>query len=231
MPNTRTGPRAAAGLVRALVLAAVLAQLAHSQPPGAPGLSLNPAGIWDSATTYNVDDVVLYLPTSSTYGCLVSNTNADPPSNPTLWLLMATAGGPGDAGPDGPQGQPGADGAPGAPNLVQGPPGIVGPVGQRGGKGITGLPGEPGFIGATGAPGVDAPVGGQPGGKGPPGQPGVGGPVGSQGVGGPVGSPGIRGPPGSPGAQGVGGVPGPIGPQGLVGAFPLPPPPCCAVTV
>ena len=51
---------------------------------------LNFQGVWNSASTYNVDDGVEYL--GSSYFCIVANTNKPPFTNPANWTLLAQGG-------------------------------------------------------------------------------------------------------------------------------------------
>lgn len=79
---------------------------------GAAGTSFTYRGLWASATSYNVNDVVKYAVLTtyySTYICIEANTN-EVPTNTTYWSLIAAAGATGAAGANGTNGTNGAPG-------------------------------------------------------------------------------------------------------------------------
>jgi hypothetical protein len=103
---------------------------------GAPGLTgatgtLSAVTIWNPSTTYQIGQVVfcnVCTTGGSSYIALANNTNQDPSTQPTIWQLIAQAGGIG----------------------AQGIMGVTGPAGANGANGAAGSNGAPG---ATGAPG------------------------------------------------------------------------------
>ena len=88
--------------------------------------SISPQGIYDSGTTYTLNDGVTYE--GSYYRSLANdNTGNQPDASPAYWELMIAKGDDGAAGPPGPQGE-------------QGPQGEDGPQGEQG------IQGEPGTV-------------------------------------------------------------------------------------
>jgi hypothetical protein len=73
-------------------------------PQGIPGI--NWRGAWSSLVTYNLDDAV--SSNGSSYICLSTNNNNQPPS--VNWQLLAQIGATGPTGPTGPPGVPGGAG-------------------------------------------------------------------------------------------------------------------------
>jgi hypothetical protein len=98
----------------------------------------NPAGAWNNATTYHLDDLVQHQGT--TWRAKRTNVHRAPPIRPNDWQEFAAAGarGPkgdtGDQGPQGPQGDPGPQGP-------RGPRGFTGDTGPQGPQGVQGPPG------------------------------------------------------------------------------------------
>ena len=97
-------------------------------------------GTYSSAANYGVGDVVIF--NSSPYLSIVKggNTNHQPDTSPTFWLLIQPEASQGPTGPTGPQGATGPQG----PQGVQGPTGATGaqgPAGSTGPQGPSG-PGE-----------------------------------------------------------------------------------------
>lgn len=83
---------------------------------GGTGGGFTPRGEWNSATTYNENDLVSL--NGSSYICIEENTNATPASNPDKWMVNAEkgeTGATGATGPQGPQGEPGEQGPQGEP--------------------------------------------------------------------------------------------------------------------
>lgn len=83
---------------------------------GGTGGGFTPRGEWNSATTYNENDLVSL--NGSSYICIEENTNATPASNPDKWMVNAekgATGATGATGPQGPQGEPGEQGPQGEP--------------------------------------------------------------------------------------------------------------------
>jgi hypothetical protein len=75
--------------------------------------SLSFKGVWNSAATYNPDDVVSY--NGAGYVCLRANTGNAPDTSTTVWTLLAQNGAQGPKGDKGDAGQTGPQGAPGPP--------------------------------------------------------------------------------------------------------------------
>jgi hypothetical protein len=104
---------------------------------GAIGPSvLNWRGIWDSGTTYAVNDWIVPAAGSQSYFALRSNTNKTPASNPLDWAILVISG------PQGIQGVAGATGAAGATGLTgatgpTGAQGVIGPAGPSGGGALS----------------------------------------------------------------------------------------------
>jgi hypothetical protein len=100
-------------------------------PTGATG-TLRAVTIWNPSTSYTIGQVVfcnVCTTGGSSYIALANNTNQDPSTQPTIWQLIAQAGGIGAQGIMGATGPAGANGAPGA----TGPPGPIGLTGPAGG--------------------------------------------------------------------------------------------------
>jgi hypothetical protein len=152
---------------------------------------------WSSSATYQVGQVVFCAACStsgSSYVALATNTNQDPPTQSSVWSLIA------QAGATGPQGIIGLQGATGA----------TGPTGAIGATGATGATGSQGVAGATGATGAIGPAGAT-GAIGATGVTGAIGATGSQGVIGATGATGVTGPIGATGATGATGIIGATG--------------------
>lgn len=66
---------------------------------GGTGGGFTPRGEWNSATTYNENDLVSL--NGSSYICIEENTNATPASNPDKWMVNAEKGATGATGPQG----------------------------------------------------------------------------------------------------------------------------------
>jgi Collagen triple helix repeat (20 copies) len=99
---------------------------------------------WSSSATYQVGEVVFCAACSangSSYIALATNTNVDPPTQPTVWNLIARAGATGPAGPIGATGV-----------------GATGPAGATGPTGPTGPAGGGGSIYGDGSDGITAGV-------------------------------------------------------------------------
>lgn len=69
---------------------------------GGTGGGFTPRGEWNSATTYNENDLVSL--NGSSYVCIEENTNATPASNPDKWMVNAEKGATGTTGPAGANG-------------------------------------------------------------------------------------------------------------------------------
>ncbi len=117
--------------------------------------------VWDSGTTYKLNDAVSLGGTS--YLSLVdSNLNNDPETSPSEWAILALEGADGATGADGANGVTGPTGADGA-NGATGPtgdPGTAGAAGATGPTGADGVAGATGVTGPTGATGSTGPAGG-----------------------------------------------------------------------
>jgi len=138
--------------------------------------------VWDSATTYKLNDAVSLGGTS--YLSLVDdNLNNDPETSPAAWGILALEGAAGATGATGPTGATGATGA----------------TGETGAPGATGDPGPTGDPGAAGAAGPTGPTGD----PGAAGDPGATGPTGETGDAGPTGDPGPTGATGATGSSGI----------------------------
>lgn len=72
---------------------------------GGTGGGFTPRGEWNSATTYNENDLVSL--NGSSYVCIEENTNATPASNPDKWMVNAEKGATGATGTTGPAGTDG----------------------------------------------------------------------------------------------------------------------------
>ena len=72
---------------------------------GGTGGGFTPRGEWNSATTYNENDLVSL--NGSSYICIEENTNATPASNPDKWMVNAEKGETGATGTTGPAGTDG----------------------------------------------------------------------------------------------------------------------------
>lgn len=124
---------------------------------------LNNQGIWNSSTTYHVNDLVDRLGT--VYLCEATNTNAPPESNPSDWAVLGAKGDKGDAGAAGntvrygtgaPANGLGNDGdfyiatdthflyGPRTGGVWPAGTNLIGPSGGQGGPGATGQPGANG---------------------------------------------------------------------------------------
>jgi hypothetical protein len=132
-------------------------------PAGTNGTGFNFTGLFNSGTSYNVNDVATY--NGSTYVAIVANQGGNTPDQNTAdWTLMAQEGATGPAGAagaqgaQGPQGNTGATGAQG-PVGPAGPQGSQGPAGATGPQGATGTQGQQGATGTTGAQGPQGPTG------------------------------------------------------------------------
>jgi hypothetical protein len=93
-------------------------------PAGATG-TLGTVANWSSGTPYTVGRVVFCAACStngSSFIALANNTNVDPPTNPAIWHLVASAGAVGATGATGATGTTGS----------QGPAGPTGPAGAAG---------------------------------------------------------------------------------------------------
>lgn len=75
---------------------------------GGTGGGFTPRGEWNSATTYNENDLVSL--NGSSYICIEENTNATPASNPDKWMVNAEKGATGATGATGTTGPAGTDG-------------------------------------------------------------------------------------------------------------------------
>lgn len=85
-------------------------------PAGPKGV--NPRGVWSSAATYEVDDLVRFG--GAEWRALRTNTNVTPEEAASLdWTLFVDVGGSGPQGPEGPQGQQGPVGPAGTINTIQ----------------------------------------------------------------------------------------------------------------
>lgn len=69
---------------------------------GGTGGGFTPRGEWNSATTYNENDLVSL--NGSSYICIGENTNATPASNPDKWMVNAEKGATGTTGKPGTNG-------------------------------------------------------------------------------------------------------------------------------
>ena len=86
-------------------------------PSGPPGsTTLRFLGDWNSYTSYNPGDIVVYSGVS--YGAKEYHTNITPYGNPFYWQLVAERGQDGAGGPQGPQGDPGPQG-PSGPSIAE----------------------------------------------------------------------------------------------------------------
>lgn len=116
-----TGPTGLAGPQGSIGLTGPQGPQGTTGAAGATG-TFSEAGNWSSAATYQIGQVV-YCAACSTNGsgyiALANNTNVDPPTQPTVWGLVAQAGATGAAGstgltgsqgPQGPQGEQGPAG-------------------------------------------------------------------------------------------------------------------------
>jgi hypothetical protein len=117
-------------------------------PAGANGTGFNFTGLFNSGTSYNVNDVATY--NGSTYVATVANQGGNTPDQNTAdWTLMAQAGATGPTGAAGAQGAQGPQGNTGATG-AQGPIGLTGATGPQGPQGPAGI----GFTGPQGPAGV-----------------------------------------------------------------------------
>jgi hypothetical protein len=83
-------------------------------------------GTWNSLTTYEQNDVVLY--DNDSYVAVQTNVDKQPDTNPTDWTLLAARGPTGAIGATGPTA----------------PTGPTGPEGEQGLNGLNGANGDPG---------------------------------------------------------------------------------------
>jgi Collagen triple helix repeat (20 copies) len=116
---------------------------------------------WSSSVTYQIGQIVFCAACStsgSSYIALATNTNQDPPTQTSIWQLIAQAGAIGPLGIQGIQGNQGIQGTPGATG-GQGPSGPAGSTGPTGPTGPTGLTGDTGPTGATGPAGAAGTLG------------------------------------------------------------------------
>ena len=103
-------------------------------PSGQPGTNGVYRGVWSNSDEYNVNDLVLYNPTSSLYIAILLNTDGrEPVVDPTYWQLYL------------PGGPTGASGGGGAGDGATGATGLIGDTGDTGARGATG---DTGPIGA-----------------------------------------------------------------------------------
>lgn len=117
--------------------------------------------VWDSGTTYKVNDAVSIGGTS--YLSLVDdNLNNDPETSPSEWAILALEGAAGATGADGSDGATGPTGADGADGVTgpTGDPGSAGATGPTGSTGADGIAGATGATGPSGATGSTGPAGG-----------------------------------------------------------------------
>jgi Collagen triple helix repeat (20 copies) len=135
-----TGPQGPIGPAGAPGAAGATGATGPAGPAGATG-TLGTVANWSSGTPYTVGQVV-FCTTCSTNGssfiALATNTNIDPPTNPAIWHLVASAGATGATGPTGNTGS-------------QGPAGPTGPAGAAASitagfvwSGMAGNQGDPG---------------------------------------------------------------------------------------
>lgn len=144
-------------------------------PTGPVGITFRDA--WLSGTLYAPNDVTTH--NGASWIALLSNTNVEPGTDVTRWVVLASKG---DQGPKGDKGDTGATGAAG-PQGSQGPQGLTGAQGPPGTQGLQGIQGPTGQTGAAGPQGPTGLTGGQ----GPQGPQGATGDPGPQGPTGPVG--------------------------------------------
>lgn len=115
------------------------AVIANCGPKG-----LNPQGGWDSAKTYQKDDVTTLG--GSSFRAKRASLNVQPGTSKADWEILAKRGAPGPQGIQGATGPAGADGAKGDQG-AQGPQGDPGPKGDTGATGATGPQGPQGPTG------------------------------------------------------------------------------------
>jgi hypothetical protein len=116
--------------------------------------------VWDSGTTYKVNDAVSLGGTS--YISLIDNNLNNPPDmSPAAWGILALEGANGPTGPTGAMGEPGPTGdtGPAGPTGDTGPAGPTGDVGPAGPTGDTGPAGPTGDTGPAGPTGDTGPTG------------------------------------------------------------------------
>ena len=118
---------------------------------GSSGSGFTYNGIWDSGTTYNVNDVVSYG--GQSYLALSSNTNKQPSVWPAIWQVFSAAGTSGSSGTSGSNGTDGSSGSSGS-NGSSGSSGSSGSNGSSGTSGATGASGSSGTSGTNGSSGT-----------------------------------------------------------------------------
>jgi hypothetical protein len=115
-----TGPQGPIGPAGATGAAGAMGATGPAGPVGATG-TLGTVANWSSGTPYAVGQVV-FCTTCSTNGssfiALVTNTDIDPPTNPAVWHLVASAGATGTTGNTGSQGPAGPTGPAGAAGSI-----------------------------------------------------------------------------------------------------------------
>lgn len=115
-----TGPQGPIGPAGATGAAGAMGATGPAGPAGATG-TLGTVANWSSGTPYTVGQVV-FCTTCSTNGssfiALASDTNIDPPTNPAIWHLVASAGATGATGNTGSQGPAGPTGPAGAAGSI-----------------------------------------------------------------------------------------------------------------
>lgn len=108
---------------------------------------VNWKGTYNPASSYSVNDGVIFTPGGGTAGAYIAIATAAPgvdPTNTAVWLFIGSAGPTGAPGPPGPTGPTGPTGGTGP----------AGPTGATGTTGATGPTGPTGATGATGPPGA-----------------------------------------------------------------------------
>jgi hypothetical protein len=151
-PTGNTGSAGATGAAGATGLtgpAGPIGAMGNQGIPGPTGATgtLSAVTIWNPSTSYTIGQVVfcnVCTTGGSSYIALANNTNQDPSTQPTIWQLIAQAGGIGAQGIMGVTGPAGANGANGA-------------AGSNGAPGATGAPGP--FVGGNYSASVDYPAG------------------------------------------------------------------------
>jgi hypothetical protein len=133
-PTGNTGATGAAGAIGLTGPAGPIGAMGNQGIPGPTGATgtLRAVTIWNPSTSYTIGQVVfcnVCTTGGSSYIALANNANQDPSTQPTIWQLIAQAGGIGAQGIMGATGPAGANGAPGA----TGPPGPIGLTGPAGG--------------------------------------------------------------------------------------------------
>ena len=178
-------------------------------------------GVWSSADTYAINDIVIHE--LSSYISILGSVNENPSTATTYWASFGdgSIGSQGSQGSQGRQGLAGTNGSQGSQGSqglqgLQGNQGSIGLQGLQGNQGVVGSQGDQGSRGSQGSVGFQGLKGdqGDQGSQGRQGTQGTQGFQGSQGNQGSQGSQGRQGFTGSSGTQGSKGDQGDIGSKG-----------------